>query len=132
MAGPVPWVPADRFYSARENGLMQKWTGRVWLNPPYGEPGVAFIDRMVAHGDGMLLVPARTETRVFQRAAAAADVVVFLRDRLHFIREDGFQGRAGFASALLAFGRECHYAARAADLGWSSVSIDRYHARMAA
>lgn len=129
MSGPVPWVPADCFYSPRENGLIQPWSGRVWLNPPYGEPGVAFIHRLVAHGDGILLIPARTETRVFQYAAEAADVVVFLRDRLHFIREDGFRGRAGFASAILAFGSECHYAARNADLGWAVATLDRYHAR---
>lgn len=117
MSGPVPWVPADRFYSPRENGLVMPWSGRVWLNPPYGPPGVSFIDRLIAHEDGMLLIPARTETRVFQRAAEAAHEVVFLRERLHFIREDGFRGRAGFASALFAFGGECMWALRQARLG---------------
>lgn len=29
-------VQAAHFYGFRENGLLQEWSGRVWLNPPYG------------------------------------------------------------------------------------------------
>ena len=29
-------VKATRYYTKDENGLVQDWTGRVWLNPPYG------------------------------------------------------------------------------------------------
>lgn len=119
MAGPNPAVPADRFYTPRENGLMQTWTGRIWCNPPYGPPGVAFVDRMIFHRNGMLLLPSRTETRAYQRAAAAADAVCFLRDRLWFTRADGHRGRASFGSTLFAFGAECADALRRADLGWT-------------
>jgi hypothetical protein len=118
MSGPVAWVPADRFYSPRENGLMQPWSGRVWLNPPYGPPGIAFVQRMVAHGNGLMLVPARTETRWFQLAIREADAFCLLRDRLHFIRADGFRGRAAFGSALFAWGVEPMFALVNADLGY--------------
>ena len=116
-ADVVPWVPAVRHYTIRENGLIQPWGGRVWLNPPYGEPGVAFVQRMIQHGHGVMLLPARTETRIFQGAASAADVVVFLRDRLHFIRADGRQSRASFASVLFGFGPVAQSIPN--DLGWS-------------
>lgn len=119
MAGPVPWVPADKFYSPRDNGLIAPWSGRVWLNPPYGPAAPAFIQRMVAHGYGMLLVPARTETRWFQHAATAADAVCFLRERLWFTRADGFRGRSSHASVLMGFGSECATALNRADLGWT-------------
>lgn len=118
MSGPVPWVPAERFYSPRENGLVMPWDGRVWLNPPYGPPGVAFVHRMVEHGDGLLLVPARTETRWFQLAAQRANAICFLRDRLHFIRADGVRGRASFGSTIMAFGPDCARALWDARLGW--------------
>jgi len=29
-------VKATKYYTQEENGLMQPWYGRVWLNPPYG------------------------------------------------------------------------------------------------
>lgn len=120
MSGPVPWIPADRFLSPRENGLTTPWTGRVWCNPPYGPPLVPFIHRMVEHGDGVLLVPARTETRWFQYAAENASLVCFLRDRLHFTREDGFRGRASHASVLMAFGHDNARTLQEANLGWNA------------
>jgi hypothetical protein len=30
-------VQADRFFTANENGLEKKWSGRVWLNPPFSQ-----------------------------------------------------------------------------------------------
>lgn len=112
------WVPARQIIVKADDGLRGPWNGRVWLNPPYGPAGVRFVDRMIEHGNGMLLLPARTETRVFQRAAMAADTVCFLRDRLHFIRADGLQARSSFASVLMAFGTACSGALYDADLGW--------------
>jgi hypothetical protein len=119
MSGPVPWVPAERFYSPRENGLIAPWQGRVWLNPPYGPAIVPFVQRLIVHGDGLLLVPARTETRWFQQALDGADVVTFLRERLWFTRADGYRGRASHASVLMAFGSECSAALRRVRLGWT-------------
>lgn len=100
------------------NGSTVPWTGRVWLNPPYGPAGVRFVERMMAHGNGLMLLPSRTETRIFQRAAFAADGVCFLRDRLHFIRDDGFQARSSFASVLFAYGEDNATMLRNANLGW--------------
>lgn len=120
---PVPWVPADQFYW--EDGHLLPWEGRVWLNPPYGPDAVPFIDRMIHHDQGLMLLPARTETRAFQRAAAAASYVVFLRDRLHFVRPNGVASRASFASVLMAFGGDTDMlrAVYLADLGWSGTAL---------
>lgn len=104
--GGVPWVPADRFLSPDDNGLWHEWTGRVWLNPPYdrAEP---WVDRMIAHGNGLLLIYARTEAKYWQNAAMSASAVTLLRERLWFVRSDGYVGRAPYASTLFAFGPEC-------------------------
>lgn len=112
-------VPAG-FSMRGRGGLQVRWEGRVWLNPPYGPAAVPFIDRMIDHAHGVMLVAARTETRWFQRAAASADVVCFLRDRLHFIRDDGFQARSSHASVLMGWGAECVSAISAANLGWTT------------
>lgn len=120
MAGPVPWVPAKRFLSPRENGLTAPWVGRVWLNPPYGRLAPPFLHKLAEHGNGIGLVFSRTETRWFQATAPRATAVCFLRDRLSFVRMDGNrQGRPGSGSLLFAFGEDCAAAVEQAGLGWT-------------
>ena len=112
-------VPSRYFYNAEDDGLSREWHGRVWLNPPYGPVLPKFVDRMCRHRLGLMLVPSRTETAWWQKAVRSADMVVFLRDRLHFVRGyDGYQARASFASCLFVWGlTECRAVDRA-DLGW--------------
>lgn len=98
------WVPAAEYIRRPNDGLAQPWIGSVWLNPPYGRDLPRFVNRMVGHGDGVMLVPARTETAWFQHAAKNATAINFLSDRIHFIRDDGVQARASFGSVLMAFG----------------------------
>lgn len=122
-AAAVPWVPAAEHFTIRENGLMQPWSGRIWLNPPYGPQAVPFLHRLVEHGNGIALVFARTETTWWQQAATRSSAVCFLRERLWFIRNDGFQGRAAMGSALMAFGAGCADAVIRSGLGWSVQTI---------
>ena len=55
--GGIPWIPADRYFTKADDGLAQEWVGKVWMNPPYSEPG-PWVDRFIAHGNGVCLVPA--------------------------------------------------------------------------
>jgi hypothetical protein len=48
----VPWIPANRHFSKADDGLTQPWTGRVWLNPPYGRETRRWLARLAEHGDG--------------------------------------------------------------------------------
>lgn len=41
-----PWDTADRHYTIEDDGLMQPWSGRVWLNPPYGREATAWLDKL--------------------------------------------------------------------------------------
>lgn len=39
-------VQATHHYTRADNGLVQEWHGRVWLNPPYSQPDIgAFITK---------------------------------------------------------------------------------------
>lgn len=117
--GGLPWIPADRFFSVDDDGLTQPWQGRVWLNPPYGRHTRGWVRRLAAHGDGVALVFARTETEWAQDVLPACSAVCFIRGRLTFVRADLEPGsfNAGAPSMLLAFGEECAAAVAAAELG---------------
>src|SRR5882724_1577378 len=52
---------ASHMISPPADGLAWKWRGRVWLNPPYGSQLKKWLCMMAEHGNGIALVPARTE-----------------------------------------------------------------------
>ena len=63
----MPWETALRRYTKFDDGLIQPWEGRVWLNPPFDKRGRwSFLKRMVEHGNGIALVSASTETEWFK------------------------------------------------------------------
>jgi hypothetical protein len=97
---------APMIYTKRQNGLLQPWLGRVWCNPPYGRAADAFIKKLSEHGNGVLLIFARTETRTwFEHIWPKAHGILFLKGRLRFYRPDGVRGdSAGAPSALIAYG----------------------------
>jgi hypothetical protein len=47
-----PWDTARKHYTVEDNGLMQEWAGRVWLNPPYGPGMDKWLNRLAEHSGG--------------------------------------------------------------------------------
>ena len=93
---------------------------RIWLNPPFGREAVKWLNRMVQHGNGIALVPARTETAMFYTCVwCAADAVLFIKGRPHFHHPSG--ERAAFNSGapicLIAYGKHNADVLRASGLG---------------
>ncbi|HEV2460364.1 MAG TPA: DNA N-6-adenine-methyltransferase [Ktedonobacterales bacterium] len=76
------------------------WPTRVYMNPPYGRE----IGRWVARAQSeatdelIMLLPARTDTTWFQPLFVSADVLCFVRGRLHF---SGHKNAAPFPSVLV-------------------------------
>jgi hypothetical protein len=105
-------IPAPRRYTVFDDGLKQPWHGRVWCNPPYGPRVGRWLDRMAAHGHGIALVYARTDTAWCQAALESAGMALFLRGRVPFLcGTDGKpRDRGGAGSLLLAWGADCEHA----------------------
>lgn len=81
-------VPAALRWTVEDNGLSRQWSGRVYMNPPYGRPIGDWTSKLAssyASGDVtayVALVPGRTDTKWF------ADFIgchyCFIRGRLSF------------------------------------------------
>lgn len=84
-------VPATR--KLQGDGLVEPWHGAVWMNPPFGgrnaiEP---WLEKFMAHEDGVALTPDRTSAPWFQKAWPKARAVLFTR-KIRFLRPDGTEG----------------------------------------
>lgn len=120
-----PWPTATRHLTVEDDGLSHEWSGRVWLNPPYGSQTAHWLDRMADHNDGIALVFARTETAMFfSHVWLRATAMLFLEGRLHFCSVEGFRasGNAGAPSVLIAYGEDNAEILRASGLRGAFVS----------
>ena len=96
------WTPENG-----HDGLEEEWFGRVWMNPPYGRVMRQWVDRLVEHGSGTMLIPVATGTKLWMDAAwPNASAIHFWRHRVKFLRRDGLDDDmvSPAASALVAFG----------------------------
>ena len=122
-------IRASRFFTAQQDGLSRVWSGRVFLNPPYGKTGnrsnqeiwsrklvddyeEGFVVRAV------LLVNAATDTAWFQ-ALARRYPICFIAGRVRFWRPDTPANSPTHGNALVYFGTELGlFSAVCNDLGF--------------
>jgi hypothetical protein len=116
---PRSFSRARRCYTKRDDGLVQVWKGRVWLNPPWSSPG-PWLDRLLEHVtsrahlllelEGMFAVRNDPSTAWFKRAWAHADAVAFLGERTRYHQWDPRArqvvecGTPEFGSVIFYFG----------------------------
>jgi len=104
-----PWETAKRHFTIEDNGLLQEWFGFVWCNPPYGTEAASWLNRLSMHNNGIALIYARTETKMFfQYVWPNALSVLFIRGRLSFFNTLGEEAKwnGGAPSVLIAYGLE--------------------------
>jgi phage N-6-adenine-methyltransferase len=106
---------AETFCTIADDGLAQQWFGRfgwsptIFVNPPYSRAKEPWIERCIEAGERgqkvVLLIPAHTDTRIFQKAMETASAVVFIKGRVKFgvLRANRRQEAASHPSALLGW-----------------------------
>jgi hypothetical protein len=69
---PASPVQAETTYTVEDDGLLQDWKGRCYVNPPYGREIGEWIEKLVADheagavSEAIALVPARVDTEWFR------------------------------------------------------------------
>lgn len=120
--GPDHWVPARRVFTKDDDGLAQEWGARtlVFVNPPFGGRNghVVWLQRFLAHRNGIAVVRAYTSAGWFHDHAIRAETMLFPRGKTKFIRPNGSIGTApGHGIVLLGMGEVANAALKRCGLG---------------
>jgi phage N-6-adenine-methyltransferase len=108
------YVKAKQFFSKDNDGLKQKWHGRVWLNPPYAQPLISrFVEKLVREfgsgnvSEAIMLTNDCTDTEWFHLAARACRAICFTRGRIKFWKPDRQEAAAPTqGQAFFYFGKQ--------------------------
>ena len=78
----------NKFFSIEDNGLVQKWEGICWMNPPYGREIGKWIKKAYESAEQgatvVGLLPARTDTKWFHTYIYGKAEIRFIKGRLKF------------------------------------------------
>ena len=101
-------VRAGQYFTATDDGMKQSWSGRVWLNPPYGGMTGAFVQKLINEYSvgsidaAIILVNAHcTDTKWFQPLWDG--VLCFTDHRIDFSGDEGRSGST-HGSVFVYFG----------------------------
>ena len=114
------WTPSEKFFTKKEDGLIQEWSGLVFMNPPFGGRNgqVPWLEKFIEHGNGIAIVAARTSARWFQDLIPRCDSILFPNGKTKFIKPDGSLGKSpGTGVVIIAMGDTSNNALRNSNLG---------------
>ncbi len=105
-ASPVN-AKCKRYYTAKDNGLIQDWGGEtVFCNPPYGNKETGewtkkcYEEAQKPETTVVLLIPARTDRASFHDYVLGKAEIRFIRGRLKFERGGEALAPAPFPSMI--------------------------------
>ena len=81
-----------KYYTERDNALMQDWKGVCWLNPPYGAVGFklkdwvkkSWLESQKHNSTIVMLIPARTNTNWWHEYCMTSSEIRFIKGRPKF------------------------------------------------
>jgi ParB family chromosome partitioning protein len=87
-------VGAKVFHALADDGLLQEWHGRVWLNPPYSKIA-SFVDKLIDEmassrvTEAIMLTANSSDAEWFQAAVAWASAICLPARRIKFVSPHG-------------------------------------------
>ena len=106
-----PNVPAVKHYTAEDNGLVQPWEGRIFLNPPFGHCVERWFSKLYQERstgrttEAIVLWKSATETAAWKTLTAISCRVCFPSARIRFAGPAGDSGPGPtFSPALFYVG----------------------------
>jgi phage N-6-adenine-methyltransferase len=77
-----------KHYTNGEDGLLQNWVGKCWMNPPYGREIGKWVKKAFDSAKNgatvVCLLPARTDTKWFHDYIYNKHEIRFIKGRLKF------------------------------------------------
>jgi hypothetical protein len=104
-----PFDIAPRWFTKEDNGLSKEWLGMVFVNPPYGPETKLWLKKLKEYGNGIALVFALTETKMFfDHVWNDCSAILFIKKRVSFTDCTGDEGQSsnGGPSVLIAYGEQ--------------------------
>jgi phage N-6-adenine-methyltransferase len=104
----------DRYFTKEDDGLRQEWTGRVFMNPPYGRVIGHWVRKAYEAAQAtaevvVVLIPARTCSKYWHDYCMKAAEIRFVKGRLRFgCQQTGKVDNAPFPNAVIVFRKGDH------------------------
>ena len=96
-------VPAKKTYcECCFDGLIEKWFGLVWCNPPYSKP-TPWVDKFIEYNNGICLIPI-TRGKWWDRVWESPGLIIPNVYNFKFVRPNGEKRDITFRTMLLGLG----------------------------
>ncbi len=97
---------APSWIDIETDSLIQKWSGHVWLNPPYGRKLGGFIRKAILEQNNCksiwVLIPARTDNKIFHELINPHAFAIYLiKGRFNFIHPSIVKGANSPSPSML-------------------------------
>jgi len=117
------WDSAKTHFTIKDDGLKQKWFGRVWLNPPYSKAS-QFMEKLAEHNNGIAFIYTRVETKMFFNSVwTNASAIFFFKGRVKcYDKEYNLTTSPPASNCLIAYGK--HNSDLLSKCGLEGVFID--------
>lgn len=108
-----------------DDGLKKTWYGFVFCNPPFSQKEI-WIEKMIEHGNGILLLPERGSAPWFGPLAKACGKYFVMGKKINF---EGGSSSNNVGSVMFLFGHDAVCRIKKSGLPGHLASVEFYNKR---